>query len=415
MSAACRVTEPGSSRPRPRPFSAVPGRPGGLAGLAVLAVLLTACPAAEDTGGTRAYVERLGTDTMSVEVYRRTPDGFEGDLVLRSPVTRRVHYRATLGPDGAVRTLEANWTTPPENPEGPEPIQLRITVEGEGATVEREGGRSPGTDTVAAPPGAIPMTGATPPSYAVLEQAVRQALAAGGDSVPVHFITASGRLSENAIERLDENTVSIDFFGSPVHLEIASDGRILSRSGARTTMKVEGELVEGPVEIEALAADFAGRDARGEGMGVASPQATVQATMDGANLEVVYSRPAARGREIWGALVPYGEVWRTGANAATAFSTDMDLQIGEASVPAGEYTLYSLYTADSAELIVNRQTGQWGTVYDPGQDLARVEMTRETLDQPVERFTISLEDAEDGGRLRLAWDRTAFSVPIRVR
>ena len=127
------------------------------------------------------------------------------------------------------------------------------------------------------------------------------------------------------------------------------------------------------------------------------------------------SRPAKRGREIWGGLVPFGEVWRTGANAATAFSTDRDLMIGDVSVPAGAYTLYSLFNADSAQLIINKQTGQWGTVYDQAQDLARVGLAKEILTTPVERFTIGIEPAADGGTLQLIWDTTRYSVPIQVR
>jgi hypothetical protein len=142
---------------------------------------------------------------------------------------------------------------------------------------------------------------------------------------------------------------------------------------------------------------------------------TVSATLVGATLTVVYSRPAKRGREIWGGLVPWNEVWRTGANAATAFSTDRDLEIGDTRVPAGDYTLFSIYTPDSARLIVNEQTGQWGTEYHAGRDLARIDLSRETLSQPVEQFTISIEAGDAGGALRLAWDGTAFCAPIVVR
>ena len=117
----------------------------------------------------------------------------------------------------------------------------------------------------------------------------------------------------------------------------------------------------------------------------------VETTIGGASLTVEYSRPAKRGREIWGGLVPYGEVWRTGANAATAFTTDRDLEIGGAEVPAGSYTLFSIFTSESAQLIINRQTGQWGTMYDEAQDLVRVNLTPETIAEPVERVPLRRE------------------------
>lgn len=363
----------------------------------------------------RAFVERLGTDTMSVETYTRTPTGFQGEVLVRSPVTRVAHYDASLGADGTIERMHVQWSTPPENPDGPPPVELTTTVEGDSATIEVAGGQNPGTMRVAVPAGVIPTVGKSPWTFAVFEQAVMQAVASGADSFPVAFLSPGrGRVQENAIVRIARDSVSIDYFGSPFVAAIDESGHVLGRSGERTTVKLVGEQAS-VTDFAALAADFAARDARGEGMGVASPQATVEATIGGANLRVVYSRPAKRGREIWGGLVPFGEVWRTGANAATAFSTDRDLMIGDVSVPAGAYTLYSLFNADSAQLIINKQTGQWGTVYDKAQDLARVGMAKESLTTPVERFTIAIEPAAEGGTLQLIWDTTRYSVPIRVR
>ena len=386
-------------------------------GLALVGLgLALGCGAEPQAGsGTRAFVERLGTDTMSVEVYTRTPTGFVGDLLVRSPVTRVAHYEATLTAEGTVERMHVQWTTPPENPGGPPPSEITVTVQGDSATIELVGGRSPGTSRIGVPAGIIPTVGKNPHAFAVFEQAVMQAVTSGANSVPVAFLSAGrGQVQENAIVRLGPDSVSIDFFGSPIVAKVDATGRVLGRSGERTTLKLVGQPASG-LDFRALASDFAARDARGEGMGVASPQATVEATIGGANVRVVYSRPAKRGREIWGSLVAFGEVWRTGANAATEFSTDRDLVIGGVRVPAGTYTLFSLFSAESAQLIINKQTGQWGTVYDQGQDLARVELAKESLTTPVERFTIAIEPAAEGGALQLMWDASRYSVPIRVR
>jgi hypothetical protein len=99
-----------------------------------------------------------------------------------------------------------------------------------------------------------------------------------------------------------------------------------------------------------------------------------------AQVLVDYSRPSARGRTVWGgALVPYGQVWRTGANAATQLVTSADLTIGGAAVPAGTYTLFTLPTADGGQLIVNKKTGEWGTEYDAAQDLVRIPLRASAL------------------------------------
>src|SRR5580704_1818688 len=120
------------------------------------------------------------------------------------------------------------------------------------------------------------------------------------------------------------------------------------------------------IPVLALHADTPARDS------VLSPRDTARATIGKAHVLVDYGRPSKRGRVIFGSLVPYGQVWRTGANAATTFVIDKDLTIGAQTVPAGTYTLYTLPSASNWLLIINKQTGQWGTEYDQSQDLVRI-------------------------------------------
>src|SRR5579884_3434907 len=132
---------------------------------------------------------------------------------------------------------------------------------------------------------------------------------------------------------------------------------------------------------------------------------------DGKTVTIKYSRPSMRGRKIFGELVPYGKVWRTGANAATSLATDTALDIGGTNVPAGSYTLYSLPGETSWQLIVNKQTGQWGTAYEQGQDLARIPMKVSQLPSGLETFTISLDKTgAKSATLKLEWELTSASV-----
>src|SRR5437016_4741708 len=105
-----------------------------------------------------------------------------------------------------------------------------------------------------------------------------------------------------------------------------------------------------------------------------SPPATAEITLKNKKITINYSRPSMKGRKIVGGLVPYGQVWRTGANEATTLTTESDLNIGGTNVPAGKYTLYTLPSEGTWKLIINKQTGQWGTVYDESKDLARVDL-----------------------------------------
>ena len=154
------------------------------------------------------------------------------------------------------------------------------------------------------------------------------------------------------------------------------------------------------------------------GQPVLSPRDTVRIEVDGGKrVYIDYGRPAMRGRRIMGELVPFGRVWRTGANAATTLVTEVDLQIGEARIPRGTYTLYTLPTARQWTLIVNRQTGQWGTQYDASRDLVRIPLQTSTLRTPVEQFTIKLEPGRGANArhtLALEWENTRAFVPFRV-
>jgi len=139
-----------------------------------------------------------------------------------------------------------------------------------------------------------------------------------------------------------------------------------------------------------------------------SPHDTVKATVGGASISIEYGRPYMRGRKIVGSLVPYDHVWRTGADAATTLSTSKDLVIGGAAVPTGKVTLYTLPAEAGWKLIINKQTGQWGTEYHSEQDLVRVDTKVETLATPVEELVIAFEP----GLLTISWDKTKVSVPV---
>jgi Protein of unknown function (DUF2911) len=143
-----------------------------------------------------------------------------------------------------------------------------------------------------------------------------------------------------------------------------------------------------------------------------SPRGQAQFTFaDGKKIAVDYGRPYIRGRKIMGGLVPFSQVWRTGANAATSFITQAGLDFSGTRIPAGKYTLYTVPGETSWTIILNKQTGQWGTVYDPKQDLVRFNATPVHLPQAVDQFTISFERrGPNAGLMKLEWENT--SVPL---
>src|SRR6202020_1646926 len=140
---------------------------------------------------------------------------------------------------------------------------------------------------------------------------------------------------------------------------------------------------------------------------------------DGKTVTVDYSSPRAKGRKIFGGLVPYGQVWRAGANEATTITADTVVTVGGKSVPAGTYTLFTIPNADKWTLIISKTTKNdkggplWGTNYaGEGQDLARTDMKVSSLPAPVENFTIALDKVGNGTSLRMDWETTRASVEI---
>ena len=149
---------------------------------------------------------------------------------------------------------------------------------------------------------------------------------------------------------------------------------------------------------------------------VPSPPDSSLLVINDKRLSVNYSSPSMRGRKIMGSVVPYGVVWRTGANAATSFVTQTDIILSGVKIPRGSYTLYTLPSSKQWKLIISKQTGQWGTVYNEKFDLARIPLNKKNLKQPVEKFTIILErTAEKSGVMKLAWEKTQLSVDFQLK
>jgi len=146
-----------------------------------------------------------------------------------------------------------------------------------------------------------------------------------------------------------------------------------------------------------------------------SPPAKAECKLQGGKaITIDYSSPRAKGRKIFGALVPYGQVWRAGANEATAFVVGSDVTVGGKAVPAGSYTLFTIPAEDKWTLVISKKTGEWGTAYPgPDNDLARIDMKVSKLASPVENFTIALDQAGTSCTLKMEWETTQASVDIK--
>ena len=375
------------------------------------------------------FLTRLGHDTVAVESVTRRGNTVTSDAVDRFPRVRRRHTEITLDPDGRIRHLVMEIHTPSEPANQRErrvvvdvtSDSVRITKKDDSATVRR----------AFATRGGVAMAH-VPQMYSLYElylaAALRRAAAAkrpAGDTVQMRQFYIDREfdrfpLHHGVVRPLADGRAEIahDWLAGTGEATLDSAYHLLRYSGARTTYLVDVSRLATPPDVRAIADRFETLETQGGGAKQLSVRDTVRATIGAATFTVDYGRPLARGRVLLGEVIPYDRVWRTGANAATQFTTSAPIRLAGLAVPAGAYTLWTLPRANGGgvELIVNRQTGQWGPGYGPAHDLGRAAMTTGTLAAPVEQFTISIEPGGDRrGTLALAWGPFRWAAPIEVR
>ena len=206
-----------------------------------------------------------------------------------------------------------------------------------------------------------------------------------------------------------------DWLAGTGDVTVDSGGRMLTYSGMRSTYKVSVARTTAPPDIESIGNRLAAAE-RSTGLQQLSVRDTARAAIGAATLSVDYGRPLARGRTLLGNVISYDRVWRTGANAATQFTTSAPITLAGLSLPGGKYTLWTVPHLRGVDLIVNRQTGQWGTEYSRAGDLGRVAMRSDSVGTPVEKFTITIESSDPRhGRLVMEWGAFRWTAPIIVQ
>ncbi|MBR9988469.1 MAG: DUF2911 domain-containing protein [Gemmatimonadetes bacterium] len=341
----------------------------------IAALLLTAggAPVAGQSTDTALYVVRLGVDTVAVERWVRSPDSLHVVAVTRSPRTTVRRYVVHFDGAGSVTGFSTGAA---------------------GAEVTPTGG-------------AVPIAGGTFAPYAL---AVWQGMRASTSAITVAMM-AGGAVRDVVVQQRADNEYTLpNQFGAPLSVYVDERGGItaIDAGGGSTVERVP------PFDFEMLTREFAERDRDGTGLGPLSPRDTARATLGGGTVMIDYSRPSARGRTVMGGLVPWDDVWRTGANDATQLITDVALRIGDVRVPPGSYSLFTVPRRGAWDLIINRQTGMSGLQRDPAQDVGRMPMQPAAEASHTEQFTIRVEGAGTDARLRIMWGDADVSVRIRA-
>jgi hypothetical protein len=374
-----------------------------------LVLLLVSTPliAAAQSPDSAAFVTRLGHDTLVLERYVRTGDRVRAEALIRSPSTILRRYDLQLNAAGGIRRFESADIDIASNRVTSREI---VVVVGDTAVRLVSNNDSTRETRFRIPPNALPFLNLVqwPNDFVI-----RRVGASVRDSVVVPYLSGSNATSF-VITRLHADSIAIRHpLRGVTRVHVDASNRLLHLDGGATTLKLDVARTNW-LPLETMAPAIAARDAsrpRAE----LSPRGDTRATVDGANVSVDYGRPMKRGREIFGKVVPFGQLWRTGANTATQFKTDRDLVVGGTTLPAGQYSIFSIPDAREWTIIINAETNQPGTAHKTDRDVMRVPARVRSLNETVEQFTIAVTDEGDGGTIRFQWDRTEAVLPFKVK
>jgi hypothetical protein len=405
-----------AAKTQPLHLRALLRRPGIALVAAIAAATLAAIPATARAQSVTpldscGFLIRLGADTLAVERVVTYADSITGDFVTRAPHTSRFIYtaRTTPAPDRVVTGYSvAHYRTGLTS----SPVDVRVTADfaSDSAHVIVQRKDSSHAMSYAAPRTTVPLL---QPGFGLHQILVTRALAAHGHAMPFAWVYVPDQVDTGSIMvGPRDDTVRITTPTDTIRATVDAKGRVLAMTDPGGTLQATVTRIPWP-DLDRWANDFMDRDAHGKALGMLSTRDTVRATVGGATLTIDYSRPSKRGREIFGNIVPWNTVWRTGANWATSLVTSKDLRIAGTVVPAGSYTIFTIPAPTGWTLVVSRKTGEWGTEYDPSADLVRVPMTSSSSARPAERFTIAVVPRAPGSALTMSWDTVTATVLLR--
>jgi len=399
-------------------------RPAGIYFFLCALVLLVSC----NTAPAKRYgfLTVLGQDTISMESVVRQGNTLESDEVDRFPRVQIRHTVVNLNDDGSIRQLAMEIHTPSERP-GERDRTVVADVDHNKVHLSKTD--STGTMNRDFPTGGSMVVAHVPQMYSLYElyfaAALKQSEAAkvaAGSPVQLRQFYIDREfdrfpLGHATVTPVGKGKVEIihDWLAGTGEAMMDSVDDMLSYSGGRTTYKVEVKrLATGP-DVKAIASRWEAKEAAGGSVKSLSVRDTVRAQIGGSQFTIDYSRPLLRGRTLLGDLIPYDRVWRTGANAATQFTTSTPIKLGGMQVPAGTYTLFTAPHTGGVDLIVNKESGEWGTEYNGSKDLGTVRMASEVATVPVEEFTISLIPGDQRhGKLVFEWGSFRWIAPVEV-
>ena len=357
-----------------------------------------------------SFVLRLGKDTIGVEQFTRSGNRVTGEAVSRSgAAVSRVQYDATTHSDGRLSSVTFKLLGADGMPVRGRPVEVRYTTNGDSVTRVVAWADSTQNRTFAAP-ASTPLASSL---YGLLENAF-VTMRRGNMTTGAFLVLGTGIGA--TLPTMALSVAGGDSIRQPSGMvyRVDREGRLQVVDGSGTTGKIVATRGSGGIDIAAVAR---GMKPLGTLSGRGMSRAHFATQQPGGVVMVDYGRPLVRDRTVWGGLlIPLDTIWRLGANEATHFATARELAFGDVSVPPGLYTLF-LYNARSGPLlVVNKQVGQWGTVYDQTKDLVRIPLTMAPTPEHIEEFTITVRQlAPSRGAIEIAWGAQMASAAFTVK
>ncbi len=355
---------------------------------------------------TASFVAKLGTDTVIVETYNMLPNHLYGRAFLRYPEDKIGIYDFHFYPDGSIKHYSMSFMKPDSS---------YITISGtEGLHCENDtcswfaswkGNEHEYINK--RPSNHMDFVGGWTPTLALIEWNCMRLLKSGKRSLPLTMINDYIGIKEVGITKGNKDTL---IFGGNfleyAKIKVTDEGRILAYDGTGTPWNYLVTKLE-PLDVD----EMARRMSKKTKIGIPSPGASVNFLIAGDTIDLNYGRPFKGGRNIFGGIVPYDSIWRTGANGPTRLSLPYNVKFGKTKIPKGDYALYTIPRRNGWTLIFNTDLETWPTEPNRSKDFASIPLQIRKPEKQTDQFTIEIIPDKNGGTIKFIWDETeAFAL-----
>ncbi len=365
--------------------------------------------AAAQQSHTASFIAKLGNDTVIVETYNMNHNHLYGKAFLRYPEDQIGVFNFHFFPDGSIRHYSIAYMHPDSNFIGSGVAGAYCESDscswyGVWQGVTEEYSRKHATKR-------LDFIGGWTPTISLIEWNCMRLTKSKEKMLPLMLLNDYIGVREVAVYKGEQDTI---LFGGPfleyTKLTTNAEGRILTYDGTGTPWNYIVTRHE-PLDVD----QFAKRLSKTPKVGVPSPTENVDFVVQKDTIRLSYGRPAKRGRQIFGSVVPYDSVWRTGAGDPTKIDLPYDIKIGKTQIPKGAYILYTIPRRSSWQLIFNKDLQAWPTDPNRSADFATVPMKVRNLEEVTERFIIHIEPSAKGGIIKMTWDQTEATAEFQVK